>query len=405
MCQEWALHYVELGWSVIPIPSGTKKATIAWSKYQTERASRGQVENWFYKDRHGPAVVFGEVSGGLACRDFDTMQSFEAWQRRFPDLAATLPIVKTSRGRHVYFRISPEHEAEIRKRLQKTTGTGAIDLGDGELRLGACYCLLPPAVHPDGIQYEWVNQPGRDIPILDVFESGLAEGFSAYTEHTVNLADRENAEDTNNTTHTSSGQTVNTVFSVYMPGHPEIDTAISTTLPTGPGQRHKQIFTLLRAIQAIPGFWKTDWKDVRPVVEPIVREWHSRCSEVVRGTVEESIMDAARGWSKVKTPGDQDTLAQCAAKAESADVPEFATIRGYSEPLKQLVKLCRELQRNAADGTFYLSCRCAGRALDICHTSTNALLQYLEMDGVLKLVAKGTTGSRGKANEYRYIAE
>ena len=32
---EWALFYYDLGWCVIPIKAGTKKAAVNWKKYQT----------------------------------------------------------------------------------------------------------------------------------------------------------------------------------------------------------------------------------------------------------------------------------------------------------------------------------------------------------------------------------
>ena len=49
-------------------------------------------------------VILGSVSGNLAWRDFDTMESYDAWAEAHPELAEMLPTVETSRGRHVYFR-------------------------------------------------------------------------------------------------------------------------------------------------------------------------------------------------------------------------------------------------------------------------------------------------------------
>jgi len=59
-------------------------------------------------------------------------------------LARTSPTVETARGRHVYFRGDFD---------------GVQHLAGGELRGARSYCLLPPSLHPDGVNYRWIIPP------------------------------------------------------------------------------------------------------------------------------------------------------------------------------------------------------------------------------------------------------
>lgn len=130
-----AMSYWERGFAVLPIDAEKKPPLQTWRRWQRERPSERQLKTWFRRNGlTGLAVLCGRVSGGLGVRDFDDETAYEDWRSVNPDLAATLPTVRTSRGYHVYF-------------------TGGIDriltLPDGELS-GAGYVLAPPSVHSDG---------------------------------------------------------------------------------------------------------------------------------------------------------------------------------------------------------------------------------------------------------------
>ena len=157
---EAALDCVQRGWSVIPIRPGTKKAAGKWREFQKRRPERRELAAWFGNgSRSGLAIVLGEISGGLVCRDFDESASYQRWATEFPDLAKTLPTVATPRGRHVYFR------AGILRSQQ---------FPDGEYRATGNYVLLPPCLHPSGVRYTWlVPPPVGDIPFVDPVKSGL----------------------------------------------------------------------------------------------------------------------------------------------------------------------------------------------------------------------------------------
>ena len=131
-----ALEYLRRGLSVIPIAGKTKKPPrrFRWKKYQKTLPTEDDLRLWFDgRDDLGLAVILGAVSGGLVCRDFDTMESYDRWAADHPDLASLLPTVATARARHVYCRAPPAYHV-------------FRDLGDGEFR-GAIghYCVLPPS--------------------------------------------------------------------------------------------------------------------------------------------------------------------------------------------------------------------------------------------------------------------
>ena len=147
---------------------------MRWKQYQSKPPDEQKLRKWFgRREELGMAVILGDVSGGLVCRDFDVMAGYDRWATDHPELAKTLPTVETARGRHVYFR---------------STYRGIKKLADGELR-GGGYCLLPPSRHPDGPLYRWlILLPDGLLPVVDDVQ---AAGFLGKQ---CNREDRENGE-------------------------------------------------------------------------------------------------------------------------------------------------------------------------------------------------------------------
>ena len=129
----------------------------------------------------GVAVILGAVSGFLAVRDFDCVESYEAWAAAHAALASRLPTVRTARGFHVYFRITEEA-------FQSFGGAS------GELRGDSKHIVvLPPSLHPDGPIYNWVVPlPDGELPVVDPQQAGLCNTEGA--ENTENAENRENRE-------------------------------------------------------------------------------------------------------------------------------------------------------------------------------------------------------------------
>src|SRR5437868_33594 len=118
---ESAKQYHERGWSLFPVSSKTKKPTVKWTPFQTERVSVDYLAYLFRQRRSSDAlaVISGHVSGMLAVRDWDNEAGYQDWADRNGSLAHVLPTVKTRRGYHVY---------------STTTKEVFGNLGDGEYR-------------------------------------------------------------------------------------------------------------------------------------------------------------------------------------------------------------------------------------------------------------------------------
>jgi len=383
-----ALAYHVLGWSIIPIKAGTKKPGCRkWINFQTERPSELQLRKWFARDgERGMAVILGDVSGGLVCRDFDTMPSYQHWASEHRDLARSLPTVITSRGRHVYFR-SPHR--------------GIRNCGNGELR-GAGYCVLPPSRHPTGSLYQWVTPPPAEpLPEVDVAAAGLLP--ERYVTESTEKTERTEEYRCHREVEVVSGRQglLAPSCTPLETGFDELPTVVQSaiigSLPTGPGRRNEQVFELARALKAVPFLSDAAGKELRPHV----LHWHSLAQPVIRTQpFEETWIDFLRGWKNVKFPKGAEPMVQIAERALILEPPPVAA--RYEQPaLRKLVSLCRELQQTAGEGPFYLACRTAGRLLAVDHMTASRWLFLLVSDGILIEVQKG--GPRtGKASRYRY---
>jgi hypothetical protein len=370
----FALCYADkLGWCVIPIPHGRKKAVIGWKRFQTERPDREQLQKWFGRGQHNIAVMVGAVSGGLTCRDFDLAESYTAWAKAHPDLAALLPTVRTVKGYHVYFLASVE---------------GIHDLGDGELRGSRGYCMLPPSVHPDGPMYEWIIRPiVENLLVLDPERAGFLSNGDLVTEQTENT---EKPEQTEHTEAIEWGEVVERI--------------IGETLPREFGTRNRRVFDLARTLKSLPQFADADPRDLRAIVQ----EWHRRALPKIRTKeFEETWIDFLKAWPGIKYVKGTEPMMQTFQRAVESERPRVAVTKyPENQRLQILVALCRELQRAAGGQPFYLSCRTAGRLFSVSHTEAARWFFLLESDGILRVVTKGGTHEDPRnATRFRYLGD
>jgi hypothetical protein len=347
-----ALEYAARGWSIISVKG--KVAACLWKPFQSRPADEPTLRRMFgRKGISGLAVILGSASGGLACRDFDDDAAYRRWATEHPDLASTLPTVKTARGFHVYFAGPDEFH----------------DLGDGEYRGDAKhYCLLPPSLHPDGPSYTWlVPLPDGELPALDPVQAGLL---------TLPLP-------------TQADTQAHPPHSLHVSAFGTED-AISATLPTGPGQRNRRIFALARRLKAIMPTATTD------ELEPIVRQWHVSALPIIR-TKDwlESWIDFRTAWARVRKPVGE-TMTEIVAIAK-ARVPVGADI------ITKLVAVCQSLQEHHGPGQPWpLSCRMAAGLIGVGHSKAARLLKMLVIEGTIELVAPGGVKGSKIAAEYRF---
>ncbi|MDY7108772.1 MAG: bifunctional DNA primase/polymerase [Planctomycetota bacterium] len=373
-----ALGYAARGMSIIPT-KGKRPAIRSWKPYQSRRAGAEEVTEWYANgDADGVAVICGPVSGNLTCRDFDDMGAYNRWALSHMDLAGTLPTVRTARGRHVYF-VSEIHA--IRK------------LGDGELR-GAGFSLLPHSRHPDGTVYEWVNPlPDGTMPSIDPIAAGLAEGV---TERQSRYRDTEAIGNV-----IEGDSSVSPSLCINSDSLQErIENAILTTLPLREGERNRRIFDLARALKAIPELAESEPKALRATV----RKWYELARPALSGEHgwDDVWADFIYAWPRVKWPKGHGPMSQILALVDEAELP--AAAMQYDAPeTRRLVAVCRELQRAAGDGPFYLSVRKAAEILGRDLMTAHRRLNLLENDGILDAAEKGSPKT-GKATRWRYTA-
>jgi hypothetical protein len=363
-----ALNYYRLGWAIIPVPYKSKKATIRWKQYQLVRPDVEQLEKWFSRGNANIAVICGEVSSGLACRDFDNMDEYNRWVKKYPDLAKILPTVKTSKGMHVYF------EGYIK---------GIKQVAKGELRGSGGYCLLPPSIHPDGTNYEWYN-PLFNGNLL-VIDSELA-GFTADgTEHTEKIEHTEQSE--------------------AIEGVDIVKKMILETLPKNYGTRNRQVFEFERALKSLPQFSDPD---IDPKsLRDIAKQWHKWALPNIRTKeFEETWIDFLKGWDRVKYPKGKEPMATIFEQAIKLKPPEtIARLYPDNKKLLTLASVCRELQRAADKEPFFLSVRTAAGYLGISPVQAGRYLFLLCAERVLVVVEKGGTAqSPRRASRYKFIA-
>jgi len=106
---EWALFYLQRGWSVIPA-GGNKRPLIKWREFTQRRPTEAEVRRWYARSpKAGVAVVTGAVSG-IVVLDVDIKndgdQSLEALigEGQIPKAALEGSRVRTpSGGAHYYF--------------------------------------------------------------------------------------------------------------------------------------------------------------------------------------------------------------------------------------------------------------------------------------------------------------
>jgi len=193
---EAARRYVACGLSVIPIRKYSKHpdhamlkvttgepinyepsdARAIWRVYCQHMPTEVELVRWFRDSDCGIGIVGGAISGGLVRLDFESPACLPTWYELLnadPVLgcaAATLPVVQTAKGHHVYFRTDdpPGHEVLC------AHGSGDEMIVLSETQGEGCYCLAPPTpitAWTDAVgqtSYLWCGIAGPEsIPTLD----------------------------------------------------------------------------------------------------------------------------------------------------------------------------------------------------------------------------------------------
>jgi hypothetical protein len=108
---------------------------------------------------------------------------------------------------------------------------------------------------------------------------------------------------------------------------------------------------------------------------------------------------------KVRVPtGEGEALKRALARISTLSLTELPKIADVSESWRMLAALHRELARQSANGTYFLSCRDAALAHPRLNKDTaNNINHALAQLGVIRPVRVGEDRPGGKASEFRYL--
>ena len=170
---DWALEYLQRGWSVVPVKPGMKHPggidfgvdakgdPITWKEFSRRRMTEEEAERyWGENPQYGVELIVGEISGVMAL-DTDTPEA-EKWIQAN---GLTSPVaMRTPRGGwHYYFKYDPENLIPSDSNLPVFDGKGNPVKGlDGR---GPTGLLM---MHPSE-GYEWSLSPGADMEDLPDF--------------------------------------------------------------------------------------------------------------------------------------------------------------------------------------------------------------------------------------------
>ncbi|MCX7001943.1 MAG: bifunctional DNA primase/polymerase, partial [bacterium] len=166
----YATHYLQLGFSVIPIrsmdydslsgkyckapalPSGGLKP------FFDTRADTNQLYDWFVTQGHSNmAICTGRVSG-IVVIDFDSQAAYDTIKDTLPHTV----IAKSPRGIHCYFSYPLGHTIKCMVGYRKNI----------DIKADGGYIICPPSTTADGkYRYEWIYSPFDTplAPLPDMF--------------------------------------------------------------------------------------------------------------------------------------------------------------------------------------------------------------------------------------------
>lgn len=174
-----ALELLDMGWSVIPMRTETKRPRIQWKKYQEELPTEAEVEAWWTAYPDDPIALITGALSGVVVVDCDNEDALHA---AF-DAGMKSPFrVTTKRGCHLYFQhprdgVRRGPRAGINSRGADWPCIDGLDFrGDGS------YALVPPSKN-----YTWEIPSGfsldqDDFPVWQdwspTIKAEKEEGFS-----------------------------------------------------------------------------------------------------------------------------------------------------------------------------------------------------------------------------------
>ena len=149
MTTDYAIEYVDSGWSILPVKPEDKRPYMTnWLQYNHTRASKEMAVNWFKQlSGAGIGVVTGKISN-MVLLDVESYcpTPIDELLKKYP----TQMISRTGSGGYHLFYQYPQNVSKISNRVGIFEGA--------DLRADGGFIVLPPTIHPNGNRYEWIKK-------------------------------------------------------------------------------------------------------------------------------------------------------------------------------------------------------------------------------------------------------
>jgi hypothetical protein len=389
---------------LLALPKGKKKPTINWSRLSHDRMKDAP---YLEKLEAGNiAVILGKKSDDLCSIDFDSddwLELFLKVNERNPAIVKTLR-TRGKRGGNVWIRCRGAYP--LKTQFLKVLGESI-----GEWRANGNYTVIS-GTHPEGGEYGFTFE--AQVPEIDFASIKWPEG--------VKPPKMEDIEEQELPIHTQ----LNT--------EAQIPRSADTQLPRGSDTQEIQeiqvveeecIFDPSPFFAKVRGtsnglLWKMAGRLLRWEKENgreatsaekhrLFMEWYSNSRNYIDpADDEESYMMKWLNACVTRRQADDETaLTYALEKAQKEPLPAVAAAK-YSIPLKpkaqKLVAILYHLSGGGKSG-FFLSCRDAGKLLDLSPIAANTYLNQLSLPKgawpILEIVNVGSRAS-GLATEYKF---
>lgn len=149
--------------SIFPLAPSSKKPIVKWKRYQSQKPSDFEIEEWFRRPGLNIGIICGLASGGLLVQDFE---EYEAFSQFYPSHARlqdeTLVVTTPGGGTHVYWlSLKP-----VRRSIRLSKDPALDLLGEGG------YVAGPPSI-VNSRPYEVVSKLQIGLLSSDPFEATL----------------------------------------------------------------------------------------------------------------------------------------------------------------------------------------------------------------------------------------
>lgn len=161
---DYAKQYISFGWSLIPIVPETKMPAIKWKKYQEQKATLLEIEEWLNKGWY-LAVVTGDISGILIVDDDRVKNGLGEWGFDSPVIAKT-----QHNGKHYYYKYDREIHSHSNTELHV------------DLKAWHSYCLVPPFGGR-----EWIKDPAENLSKLQPISDEIVRLIKSDKKTTVGV--------------------------------------------------------------------------------------------------------------------------------------------------------------------------------------------------------------------------